>query len=109
MGRVEGKVAIVTGAASGIGRATALLLAREGARVVIADRDGAGAERVAHEVESAGGQAQAARVDISEESEVEAMVAAAVARFGALPSSSWPAPSPSSSSVTSISSYSELS
>jgi NAD(P)-dependent dehydrogenase (short-subunit alcohol dehydrogenase family) len=84
MGRVEGKVAIVTGAASGIGRATALLLAREGARVVIADRDGAGAERVAREIEAAGGQAQAARVDVSEEPEVEAMVAAAVARFGGL-------------------------
>jgi NAD(P)-dependent dehydrogenase (short-subunit alcohol dehydrogenase family) len=84
MGRVEGKVAIVTGAASGIGRASAALLAREGARVVIADRDAAGAERVAREIAAAGGQAQAMRVDISDEREVEAMVAGSVARFGAL-------------------------
>jgi NAD(P)-dependent dehydrogenase (short-subunit alcohol dehydrogenase family) len=84
MGRVQGKVAIVTGAASGIGRASAELLAREGASVVVADRDSAGAERVARDIGSRGGHALAVRVDIAEEISVEAMVAAAVGRFGAL-------------------------
>jgi NAD(P)-dependent dehydrogenase (short-subunit alcohol dehydrogenase family) len=84
MGRVQGKVAIVTGAASGIGRASAELLAREGACVVVADRDAAGAERVAREIEARGGRVLAQRVDIAEEDAIEAMIAAAVARFGAL-------------------------
>jgi NAD(P)-dependent dehydrogenase (short-subunit alcohol dehydrogenase family) len=84
MGRVQGKVAIVTGAASGIGRASAELLAREGACVVVADRDAAGAERVAREIEAQGGRALAQRVDIAEEAAIEAMIAATLARFGAL-------------------------
>jgi NAD(P)-dependent dehydrogenase (short-subunit alcohol dehydrogenase family) len=84
MGRVSGKVAIVTGAASGIGRATALLLAREGARVVAADRDAPGAEAVATEIRAGGGEALAQRADVSSEEQVAALVAAAVGRFGAL-------------------------
>ena len=84
MGRVDGKVAIVTGGASGIGRATAALLACEGARVVVADRDEAGARKVAAEIAAQGGQALAHWVDIAEESAVEALVAAAVERFGAV-------------------------
>ena len=84
MGRVDGKVAIVTGGASGIGRATAALLAREGARVVVADRNLAGARQVAKEIGERGGQALAQWVDIAEESAVEALVAAAVERFGAV-------------------------
>jgi NAD(P)-dependent dehydrogenase (short-subunit alcohol dehydrogenase family) len=84
MGRVTGKVAIVTGAASGIGRATAKLLAAEGARVVVADRDGAGAEAVAAEIRAEGGDAFAHAVDVSSEEQVAALVAATVGRYGAL-------------------------
>ena len=67
MGRVDGKVAIVTGGASGIGRATCLLLGREGAAVVVADLDENGAEVVAKEITAEGGRAIAHRVDIGDE------------------------------------------
>ena len=80
-GLVEGKAALVTGAASGIGRATALALAREGARVLATDRDGAGAEAVAKEI---GAAARAARVDVTREDEVDAMVQGALDAFGRL-------------------------
>src|SRR5439155_24746562 len=70
MGRLEGKVAIVTGAGSGIGEATARLMAREGASVVVADIDGSAAERVAGEL----GSAVVAEVDVSDESSVVRMV-----------------------------------
>lgn len=84
--RLEGKVAIVTGAGSGIGRATALALAREGARVVVADLDEAGAEETVSAVAAAGvcGEALAHAVDVSDEAQVEAMVARAVEAFGGL-------------------------
>lgn len=81
MGLVEGKATLVTGGASGIGRATALALAREGARVWVADRDGAGAEAVAKEI---GESACACATDVSKPAEVEAMVQAAIAAFGRL-------------------------
>ena len=80
MGRLEGKVAIVTGAGSGIGEATARLMAREGASVVVADIDGAAAERVAGEL----GRAVVAQVDVSDESSVVSMVEMAVESFGGL-------------------------
>jgi NAD(P)-dependent dehydrogenase (short-subunit alcohol dehydrogenase family) len=83
-GRLAGKVAIVTGAASGIGRATALALAREGAAVVVADLNADGAKRVAGEIEAAGGRAVGQAADVSSEPSVVAMVAAAVDRFGGL-------------------------
>jgi NAD(P)-dependent dehydrogenase (short-subunit alcohol dehydrogenase family) len=79
---LEGRVAIVTGAASGIGECTAHTLAQRGARVVVADMDGAGAARVAGEINAAGGSAVAATVDIAEEAQVVAMVATAVSAFG---------------------------
>jgi NAD(P)-dependent dehydrogenase (short-subunit alcohol dehydrogenase family) len=82
--RLAGKVAIVTGAASGIGRATALLMAREGAAVVVADVNGAGAAAVAKEIEAAGGAALGQPADVAEEASVVAMVDAAVKRFGGL-------------------------
>jgi NAD(P)-dependent dehydrogenase (short-subunit alcohol dehydrogenase family) len=84
MGRVEGKVAIVTGSASGIGREVAGLLAREGAKVVVADLNAEGAEVVAKEIRSAGGEAIAQPTDVSQETEVAAMVQAAVDTFGGL-------------------------
>jgi NAD(P)-dependent dehydrogenase (short-subunit alcohol dehydrogenase family) len=83
-GRVAGKVAIVTGSASGIGRITAETLAGEGARVVIADIDAEGGQAVADSIVDRGGEAIAVRVDVGEESEVIAMVAATMDAFGAL-------------------------
>lgn len=79
---VAGKTALVTGAASGIGRATAHALAREGAAVLVADVDGAGAERVAGEIAAAGGTARATRCDVTRAEDAEAMVRAALAAFG---------------------------
>ena len=84
MGRLEGKIAIVTGSASGIGRATAHALAREGARVVVADIDTAGASRVVAEIAEAGGTAIAHRVDVAEEGDVRTMISAAVDTYGGL-------------------------
>ncbi|MEB2343812.1 MAG: SDR family NAD(P)-dependent oxidoreductase [Deltaproteobacteria bacterium] len=81
-GLVAGKAALVTGAASGIGRATALALAREGAAVLVSDRDGEGAERVAAEIGGQGGRARAARCDVTRAGEVETMVRAALDAFG---------------------------
>jgi len=84
VGRVAGKVAIVTGGASGIGRATAETLAREGAAVVIADTDIERANEVARAVEAAGGRALARRVDVSEEADWIALVAETAEAFGGL-------------------------
>ena len=80
--RLKGKACVITGAASGIGRQSALLFASEGGRILIADRDGAGAERTASEIRSAGGKAYPFEVDVGRASEVEAMVAEAERHFG---------------------------
>ena len=84
MERFEGKVAIVTGAATGIGRAVATRFAREGASVLVADVDDAGGEATAEMARSAGGVAQFLHTDVSSPSDVERMVATAVERFGRL-------------------------
>jgi NAD(P)-dependent dehydrogenase (short-subunit alcohol dehydrogenase family) len=76
--------ALVTGGASGIGRAAALLLARDGASVTVVDRDADAAEETVREVEAAGGRALAAPADIGNEDEVAGAVAAAVDAFGGL-------------------------
>src|SRR5215212_7366985 len=78
MGKLDGRVAIVTGAAQGIGKAIADKLAAEGATVVAADLNGAGAEGAAPE----GGAGM--QVDISEEADVERMVRDTLSRFGRL-------------------------
>ncbi len=83
-GRVCEKVAIVTGAASGIGRVTAETLAREGARVVIADIDVEGGRVVADAIVAEGGQAIAVRVDVGEEREIVSMVEATMDAYGSL-------------------------
>jgi 3-oxoacyl-[acyl-carrier protein] reductase len=72
---VEGKATIVTGGASGIGRASALLLARHGAKVVVADRDADGARRVRDEIVAAGGVAIDAGVDVGDAAAVARLVA----------------------------------
>jgi len=77
--RLGGKVCIVTGAGSGIGHASALLFAAEGARVVAADVDEASAAETAREI---GGDAVSHRVDVADEGETQALTAAVVERFG---------------------------
>ncbi len=73
--KLENKIAIVTGAGMGIGRAIALTLAREGANIVIADVDAQAGERVAQEVKALGRQALAVKVDVSKSEDVNNMVA----------------------------------
>jgi len=82
--RLKGKVAIVTGSGSGLGKATALVFAREGAKVVVTDVSQRRAEAVAQEINgtSRKKKAFAVRVDVAKKDEVEAMVAAARKRFG---------------------------
>ncbi len=79
--RLKGLVAVVTGAASGFGRGIAELFAQEGAKVVIADINGAGAEAVARSI---GGNAIAVAVDVTKRASVDAMIAKAVSNFGRL-------------------------
>ena len=83
-GLVAGKVALVTGAGSGIGRATALAFAREGAKVVVADVTVEGGEETVAQVKKAGGEAIFVNTDVSKAVEVEALVAKAVATYGRL-------------------------
>jgi 3-oxoacyl-[acyl-carrier protein] reductase len=82
--QIQGQVALVTGAASGMGRATAHLFADEGARVGVADQDGAGAKRVAEEIRAAGGEAADFALDVTDGERVEEVVRELVARFGRL-------------------------
>ena len=82
--RVAGKVAIVTGGNAGIGRAAAALLAREGARVVVAARTTATGEETVRRIVQAAGEAVFVRTDVSREEDCVALVAATIARFGRL-------------------------
>ena len=84
MGQVEGKVAIVTGGASGIGAACAATLAREGAKVVITDIDDAGAQAVVGKIVAAGGEAICLHQDVSIEEEWPGVIEATERRFGPL-------------------------
>jgi NAD(P)-dependent dehydrogenase (short-subunit alcohol dehydrogenase family) len=83
-GRLAGKVAIVTGAARGIGFAGATMFAKEGASVVVADKDAAGAEAASEKVRAAGGKSIAVHVDITKPEMVQAMVKKAIATYGKL-------------------------
>ncbi len=83
-GLLVGKSALVTGGASGIGRATALAMAREGARVAVADRTESSAATTVELINAAGGQAIAIGGDVALEADVAAMVGRAVAAFGRL-------------------------
>ena len=82
--RVAGKVAVVTGAGSGIGRASALLLAREGATIIAVDKSGDTATATADAIRSAGSKADAIAADAGSEADVAGFVDHAVARHGAL-------------------------
>jgi len=80
-GLVQGKIALVTGGGSGIGRATALKLAKEGAKVMIADYVPEGGERTVRMIEEAGGEASFVAADVSVTKQVEAMVAKTVETY----------------------------
>lgn len=83
-GRLEGKVALVTGGGRGIGRATAERFAREGARVVVSDLEAGPAEETVQVIRKAGGEAVAVAGDVAKRADAQAMVQAAVESFGRL-------------------------
>jgi NAD(P)-dependent dehydrogenase (short-subunit alcohol dehydrogenase family) len=81
MGRLDGKVSVITGAGSGIGQASARLFAREGARVVVADIDLAAAQSTVDEIVESGGQAVAEQVDVTDQESTTALAERVVQRF----------------------------
>lgn len=82
--RLAGKIAIITGAGSGIGEETAKLFAQEGATVIVADRAGDAASRVAEEIVASGGKAFPATVDVTREMEVKALIEGTAEKYGRL-------------------------
>lgn len=82
--KLEDKIALVTGGASGIGAATAIKLAAEGAKTVVADINGAGASATVDAIIAAGGTATAVEVDIADERTIEAMYATTISTYGSL-------------------------
>ncbi|HXQ30043.1 MAG TPA: glucose 1-dehydrogenase [Gemmatimonadales bacterium] len=83
-GMLEGKVALITGGGRGIGRQTAVLFAREGARVVVADLSADGVKETAASINKAGGEATGVVADVSKSADVSAMMTATLAAFGRL-------------------------
>ncbi len=83
-GPLDGKIALVTGGASGIGRATALTFAREGAKLVIADLNEEGGQQTVHMITEKGGDAIFVQIDVSNAVEVQALISQAVATYGRL-------------------------
>ena len=81
MGRLDGKVCVITGAGSGIGQTSARLFAREGARVIVSDVDLDAAETTAEEIAKAGGEAVAEHVDVTDQAETLALAERVVQRF----------------------------
>lgn len=84
MGTLEGKVVVVTGAANGIGRATAVICAREGAKVVVADIDNDGGALTVKMIEDSGGEAFFASTDVTDRQQTEELIESAVERFGGI-------------------------
>ncbi len=84
MTRLDGKVALITGAGNGMGQVASVLFAREGARIVVADFSEAGGAETVAAVEAVGGEAAFVKVDVANAEQVEAMVQFAMTRFGAL-------------------------
>jgi len=82
--KLDGKVALITGAGSGMGKATSLLFAREGAKIGAVDIDEGAAAETAAEIERGGGQAIAIRANVSEESDASEMVESTLRRFGTI-------------------------
>lgn len=83
-GRLDGKIALVTGGASGIGRATSLTFAREGAQLVVADMHTDGGQQTAHMITENGGEAIFVQVDVTSASAVEAVISKTVETYGRL-------------------------
>ena len=83
-GLLDGKVALITGASTGIGRATAQVFAREGAKVAVADVNVEGAEETVRLIKDAGGDAIFIQTDVSQAAETEAMVKKVVETYGRL-------------------------
>jgi NAD(P)-dependent dehydrogenase (short-subunit alcohol dehydrogenase family) len=84
VGQLEEKVTLVTGGASGIGRATALAFAREGAKLIIADMQEEGGQQTAHLITENGGEAIFVQTNVTQATAVEALISKAVDRYGKL-------------------------